>query len=318
MYGACLVRFRLVEGSSRGDKRLHQKTINMKQINRRSFLHQSALAVAAMGSVPRVLQAASSPNGFQFGLVTYQWGKDLDLPSLIATCEKAGIHGVELRTQHAHQVEPVLSAAERSEVKKRFADSSVTLVGYGSNAEFHSTDPAKVKENIELAKQYIQLMKDCGGSGVKIKPNAFVDNVPHEKTIEQIGKSINKVAAFGAELGQEVRVEVHGKGTSEIPAIKSIFEVADHPNAKICWNSNPGDLNGQGLEHNFELLHKRFGHTTHVRQLDTPDYPFAKLLKSFQGIQYQGWILLEAGSNPPENLVESLEAQRNLFEQMTS
>lgn len=287
----------------------------MKTFSRRSFLQQSALAASTLSVAPWPTQAAS---GFQFGLVTYQWGKDLDVPSLIATCEKAGIHGVELRTQHAHQVEPNLSAAERAEVKKRFADTSVTLVGYGSNAEFHSANPAKVRENIELAKQYILLMKDCGGSGVKIKPNGFEKDVPQEKTIEQIGRSINEVAAFGADHGQEVRVEVHGKGTSEIPAIKAIFDVADHPNAKICWNSNVSDLSGEGLEPNFKLLRARFGHTAHVRTLDSADYPFAQLMKLFQGSGYEGWILLEAGSNPPANLVEELVKQRQLFEQMTA
>jgi len=290
----------------------------MKPITRRSFLHHTALTAAALGFAPDAGRAAQPSTGLRFGLVTYQWGKDLALPDLIATCERAGLTGVELRTQHAHKVEPNLTRAERAEVKKRFAGSPVTLVGYGSNAEFHSADPANVKENIGLAKQYVLLMQDCGGSGVKIKPNGFPKDVPREKTIDQIGRSINEVAAFGAEHGQEIRVEVHGSGTSEIPVMKAIFDVADHPNAKICWNSNAGDLNGGGLEYNFNLLKGRFGHTTHVRRLDTPDYPFATLLKLFQGVHHEGWILLEAGSNPPPNLVEELVKQRNLFEQMTT
>ncbi len=36
----------------------------------------------------------------KFGLVTYQWGKDWDLPTLISNCEKCGYEAVELRTQH--------------------------------------------------------------------------------------------------------------------------------------------------------------------------------------------------------------------------
>lgn len=51
------------------------------------------------------------------GLVTYQWGKDWDLPTLLANCEEAGLLGVELRTEHAHGVETSLSAQERKEVK---------------------------------------------------------------------------------------------------------------------------------------------------------------------------------------------------------
>ena len=128
------------------------------------------------------------------GLVTYLWGKDMDLTELLSACEQSGLLGVELRTEHKHAVEPTLSATERTEIKKRFADSPVKLVGYGSNCEYHSDNPADVKKNIELTKKYIQLMHDCGGTGVKVKPNGFPKGLTREKTIEQIGKSLNEVA----------------------------------------------------------------------------------------------------------------------------
>ena len=113
----------------------------------------------------------------QFGLVTYLWGKDFKLPELIDVCEQSGVLGLELRTEHAHGVEPSLSKAERKQVRQRFADSPVELVGYGSNAQYHEEDPAKVRENIELTKRYIELMHDCGATGVKVKPNGFPKNI---------------------------------------------------------------------------------------------------------------------------------------------
>ena len=196
--------------------------------SRRSFLKAAAAGLA----IPAFASAASgislSESSMKFGLVTYLWGQDMDLPTVIDACEKTGLAGVELRTEHKHAVEPKLSKAERAEVRKRFEASKVTLVGYGSNAQFHEDDPAKVEANIELAKQYIQLMHDCGGSGVKVKPNAFVQGVPREKTIEQIGKALNVVGEYGQKYGQQIRVEVHGTGTSELPVMKAIMDVADH------------------------------------------------------------------------------------------
>lgn len=285
---------------------------------RRAFLRQSLLAAGVVAAGAGFAQTPRHGSGPRFGLVTYQWGRALELGSLITTCERAGLRGVELRTQHAHKVEPGLSKSERAEVKRRFADSVVTLIGYGSNAEFHSADPAKVKENLELAKQYVLLMRDCGGSGVKVKPNGFPKDVPRERTIEQIGRALNEIAAFGADHGQEIRVEVHGAGTAEIPVMKAIFDIADHPNAKICWNSNQDDLKGDGLETNFNRLRPRFGRTAHVRALDSTDYPFAALLELFKSSGYEGWVLLEAHTNPPEQLVEALIGQRALFERMTA
>jgi sugar phosphate isomerase/epimerase len=294
----------------------------MHTISRRELLRGATAATVAgtIVGLPRLCSLASADEAdgqLRFGLVTYLWGKDMPLPELLDVCERSGVLGVELRTQHAHKVEPGLSKSQRAEVKKRFADSPVTLVGYGSNAQYHENDPAKVKQNIELTKRYIHLMHDCGGSGVKVKPNGFVKGVPREKTIEQIGKALNEVAAYGADYNQEIRVEAHGRGTSELPVMKAIFDVADHPNAAICWNSNDVDVQGEGLEHNFRLVRDRFGDTVHVRELNLGNYPYQELMNLFVETDYAGWILLEARTNPSDK-VAALREQREVFEQMVS
>jgi sugar phosphate isomerase/epimerase len=155
-------------------------------ISRRRFLTVTAAATASLTTLPIRRSAAAdggSATEMKLGLVTYLWGQDWDLPTLLANCAAAGVPGVELRTEHKHGVEPSLSPVQRLEVRKRFADSPVTLVGYGSNAEYHSNDPHEVQRNIELTKAYVKLMYDCGGSGVKVKPNSFVKDVPHAKTL---------------------------------------------------------------------------------------------------------------------------------------
>ncbi len=289
----------------------------MSVSSRRRFLKTSAFAALTTGLTHRFATADQESSGrMRFGLVTYLWGQDMDLPTLIDTCEKADVLGVELRTEHSHGVEPSLSKTERSEVRKRFADSPVELVGYGSNAQYHESDPVKVRKNIELTKRYIELMEDCGGTGVKVKPNGFPKDVSRGKTIQQIGESLNEVAAYGAEHGQQIRVEVHGRGTSELPVMRDIFKIADHPNATVCWNSNDVDLNGEGLDHNFDLVKDRFGSTVHVRELDDANYPYQRLMDRFREMNYDGWILLEARSDPRDKVAALIE-QRTLFERMT-
>ncbi len=283
--------------------------------NRREFLKLMTLAGASLTlSTPAF--AKPRPR-IQLGLVTYQWGRSWDLPTLLTNCEKAKIYGVELRTEHKHGVEPTLSAQQRKEVKKRFADSPVKLVGYGSNDEYHSTDPSEVKKNIEHTKALLQLMVDVGGSGVKVKPNAFPKGVPHEKTIEQIGKSLRTVGEFAKDLGQLIRLEVHGAETQELPNIKAIMDVADHPNVKVCWNSNDEDLIGGGLEYNFNLVKDRLGDTTHVRELNVGSYPYPDLMGLLVKANYRGWVLLECRTEPAD-LVAAMAEQRELFEQMLS
>ncbi|HOE11027.1 MAG TPA: TIM barrel protein [bacterium] len=287
-------------------------------LNRRDFL--ASACAATLAGVCSKHSAYAAESKMRFGMVTYQWGKDWDLPTLLANLEKAKVFGVELRTTHAHGVEPSLNDQQRREVKKRFEDSPITLVGIGSNENFDSPDPETLKKSIEASKAFVILSRDVGGSGVKVKPNSFHVGVPHEKTIEQIGKSLNQLGTFAQDYGQQIRLEVHGE-CAELPTMKAIMDVADHPNVRICWNSNRQDLEGQGLEYNFNLVKDLFGSTAHVRELDTADYPFQKLLDLFKGIQYSGWILLEASSNTPEvrkDRVQALIRQRELFEKMAA
>lgn len=287
----------------------------MKDLTRRNFIRTTTLAglgIAANGTLSSFRHAGPR---MRFGLVTYQWGRDWDLPTLIANCEKSGLLGVELRTQHAHKVEINLSSAERTEVKKRFADSPVTCIGYGSNFEYHSPDPAEVRKNIEQSKAYLQLCKDIGATGLKVKPNNLPASVPKEKTIAQIAASFNEVGKFARDLGQLVRVEVHGHLTQEIPNMKAIFDQVTEPAVKICWNSNPEDLLPPGLEANFNTLKKWFGDTVHVRELNVGDYPYQQLINLFSRIKYNGWILLEARTEPNDR-VQSMKDQLTVFNDM--
>ena len=103
----------------------------------------------------------------QLGIVTYNIAKDWDLPTLLQKLETLGYGGVELRTTHRHGVEVALSADERREVRKRFEDSPVELVGLGSAFEYQSPDPAVVRKQIADTKEYVRLAHDVGASGVK-------------------------------------------------------------------------------------------------------------------------------------------------------
>jgi sugar phosphate isomerase/epimerase len=301
---------------------------NNKDLSRRDFLSRGtklasglfgAAALAACsttGSTSAMKQTGGDKDAaMKFGLVTYLWGKDWELPALLRNCERAGVKGVELRVDHAHGVSPALSAKERELVRLRFENSPVTLVGFGTNYEFHSQDPDEVEANIDGAMEFIRLGHDVGASGVKVKPNTIPDGASEEKTIVQIGKSLNRLAEFGEAMGQEIRVEVHGRITSRLPIMERIFDVADHPNVGVCWNSNNVDLEDPGLAHNFQLVQDRLSATTHIREMNVGDYPYQDLFNLFVKANYGGWILLEARSHVPDRII-ALQEQRELFESM--
>lgn len=267
-------------------------------VPRRDFLKATALAAAACGWVNHPAQAAENPavapaaGRMRLGIVTYNIAKDWDVATIIKNCAATKFEGVELRTTHAHGVEVTLSKDQRAEVRKRFQDSPVTLMGLGSAFDYHTPDAARLRKDIEATKEYIVLAQDVGATGVKVRPNGLPKEVPVEKTLEQIGRSLAELGAFGADHGQQIRLEVHGTGTSLVPHIRRIMDVANHRNVGVCWNSNQTDLDGAGFDANFDLVKDRI-FSVHMRDLYLEEYPWRRLLTRLNETGFGGFCLAE-------------------------
>ena len=81
-----------------------------------------------------------------------------------------------------------------------------------------------------------------------------------------------------AGLGVEVRLEVHGRLTNDTSRIRRIIDHAGHPNALVCWNSDPGEVVDGSIRAAFDLLADRIA-LVHMRDLCARDYPWAELCK---------------------------------------
>lgn len=288
----------------------------MSTMERRHFLSTlvgAGLATAAAGQQPKLSYKGEN---IRFGLVTYMWGADWDLPTLLENCKEASIGGVELRVDHAHKVGPTLSDKERAEVRAKFAGSGVELIGMGTNFEFHADDPDVVKKNIAGAKEFIKLSHDVGGSGVKVKPNGLRKDVAKEVTLEQIGKALAELGDYAIGFGQEIRLEVHG-GVTDLGDVRKVMEVAAADNVRVCWNSNDKDLDGEGIEANFAKVKEYLGRTLHMREVNNPgtkvEYPYGKLAKLLVDADYDGWTCLEGHKPPQGDRVPGLIEQRELW-----
>lgn len=289
--------------------------------SRKDFLKTLA-AITGTAFLPTALTSSCAPkrlpgSDMKIGLVTYLWAKDWDVPTIIKNCTEANIPGVELRVEHAHNVHLGLTAAERRKVKEQFDASPIEIVGMGTNEQYDWPDPDRLKEAIETTKQWLHLSKVIGASGVKVKPNRFHEGIPQEKTLEQIGRALDELGRYALDMGQQIRLEVHGRGTQELPNIKTIMDYVSNDGSTVCWNSNDEDLIGQGLEYNFNLVKDRFGDICHVRELNIGDYPYQQLMDLFVSIDYKGWILLECRTDPSDK-VAALKEQRQVWEAMVA
>jgi sugar phosphate isomerase/epimerase len=265
-------------------------------MKRREFFSTVA-AIPAIGIVtgaqtqPRA--TAPARKGLKLGTVTYNIAKDWDLPTLIKNLTEVGLDGVELRTTHKHGVEISLSPSARAEVRKRFEDSPVKVAGLGTTCEYHSPDAAAVRKNVDETKEWVKLAKDLGSPSVKVRPNGLPKEVPEEKTLEQIGKSLRECGAFAEENGVKIQLEVHGTDTSRVPRIRKILDYGgNHPGVKACWNSNQTDLLDGGFEANFKLLKDQIGQV-HMRDLFLEEYPFRALITNLAAMNFQGYCFAE-------------------------
>ena len=289
-------------------------------LSRRRFLAHSALAAAgaaAAGALaPAVPAAETSRKKMRFGLTTYQWGQDWDIPALIANCTRAGVFGVELRTslKYAHGVELEIDAQRRREVKKTFADSPVTLVGLATSERYDAVDPAQVAAAVEKSKAYLQLSQDIGASGIRVFPNDFHKQVPREKTIRQIARALNAVGAFAAQCGQQVRFEAHGSA-GELPTMRAIMDLVDQPSVRVKLNSASRDAQGQGFEYQFNLVKDFLGDTVHLHDMRDADFPNRLQIALLHKMGWSGWMLLEATHKVPDR-VRALEEQREIWDEM--
>jgi sugar phosphate isomerase/epimerase len=272
---------------------------------RRHFLATSAAAGAVLAAESAVqaqpAKAAAAPP-FKLGLVTYNTAANWDLPTLLKVCKGVGIAAVECRTTHKHGVEPTLTADQRKDVRKQFADSGVVFWGCGSTCEFHATDAAVVKKNIETCRQFVELVHDLGGTGVKVRPNGLPKGVATEKTLEQIGKALIECGKAAEDFGVEIWVEVHGAGTQQPENMKAIMEHCGHKSVGVTWNSNGGDIKDGSVKWAFDLL-KPWIKSCHINEVykDAAGvYPYRELFRLLREAGYDRYTLIENGRTPPD------------------
>ena len=194
------------------------------------------LGLASAGALA-LGESARAAGGFHLGLVTYNVAKDWDLDTLLRNVREAGLEGVEFRTTHAHGVERSLDAVRRAEVRKKCADAGLLQTSLGSVCEFHSPDPAVVRQNVEDCREWVLLAKDIGARGVKVRPNGLPKGVPEEKTLEQIGRALAECGAYAGDHGVEIWVEVHGDQTKVPARMRRIMDASSHPSVGLTWNS---------------------------------------------------------------------------------
>ena len=206
-------------------------------------------------------------------------------------------------------------------MKKQFADSGVVFWGCGSVCEFHSDQPAVVKKHVEDCKQFIGLVKELGGTGVKVRPNGVAKGMTEEAACTQIGKALMECGKAAADAGVEIWVEVHGNPTQKPKLMRAIMDACGHKSVGVTWNSNPTDILDGKLDAGFDLL-KGFVKSCHINDLTNDKagkYPYRDLFAKLRGIGYDRYTLCEVGkSYSPEEGLKFLTDYKKLWNELAA
>jgi sugar phosphate isomerase/epimerase len=246
----------------------------------------------------------------KLGLVTYNLARSWSVEKIIEMCSKTGFEAVELRTTHAHGVEPTMKPEERRRVREVFEKSPVRLLSLGTTCEYHSPNKAEVDRNIETTKAFIKLAYDVGALGVKVRPNRLMEDygIPREKTIKQIAEALKQCGDYAEQYGVEVWLEVHGYGTSDPRCIRDIMELSSHPYVGVCWNSNETDLINGSIRESFNML-RNWIKSVHIHELYDKSYPYRELFQLLKDANYNRYCLAEIDESPdPERIMRYYKA----------
>ena len=282
-------------------------------MNRRAFIAGS-VSVGAMGAGELASGAPLKETRFELGCVTYNLLTDMDLETVIRTLEATGLAAVELRTGHKHGVEPSIGADERAHVRERFQRSKVRLLSYGTTCEFQSPDASERARQIETGKSFVDLARDTGALGVKVRPNGLPAGVPYAVTVKNIAAGLRELAEYGQSKGIEIWMEVHGRGTMEPKTSAEILGAAAHKNLGACWNSNPSDVQNGSVKESFRLL-QPYLKSAHINELYS-SYPWHDFFQLLRESGYSRYTLAEvAESKEPERFLRYYKA---LWQQLTA
>jgi len=139
-----------------------------------------------------------------------------------------------------------------------------------------------------------------------------VEGVRPEDTLRQIGTALRECGEYAAPRGVQIRLEVHGRGTHEVPNIRKILDVCDHPDVLACWNCNGAEVVDGSIAAQFALRAGRSG-LGHTRDMWVEEYPLPELLGLLGESGYDGFTLVEG--EPTDDPIEDMKRQRTLWEQ---
>jgi sugar phosphate isomerase/epimerase len=148
------------------------------------------------------------PIGFStLGCPKWPWPKVLEQAAAMgySSLEIRGIEGdMDLPKR------PEFAARRLTDVRKDLAARDLVITDLGASARLHERDPRVREQQLDEARRFIDLAHNLGVPWIRVFPNEYLKDEPHEVTLARIGDTLAELGRFAKGSGVGVLVESHG------------------------------------------------------------------------------------------------------------
>jgi sugar phosphate isomerase/epimerase len=216
--------------------------------------------------------------------------------TILDFAKQNGYQGIELRGI-AGQLDltkcPEFSSPENiRSTRRKVEEKGLRFVDLGSSAEMHHADPAERKQNLDQAKQFIDLAGQLGCPYIRVFPNKLPKDETRSATIDLIIQGLLELGDYAKDKEVRVLMESHGDAV-QTDELKRIMDSAGHSNVGMVWDVvNMWSVTKEPPAQVYNKLGKYIFHT-HIKDL------------RFENGKEQ-YVLLGRGEAPIFDAIESL------------
>ncbi|NEU08582.1 sugar phosphate isomerase/epimerase [Flavihumibacter sp. R14] len=242
----------------------------MKCINRRTFVHQTALLLAgSLASYASDTRFKKSPLSFStLGCPDWSFGKITDFAVQYA------YQGIELRglmrQMDLTKCSEFNSTQNRQTTRRQVADKGLHIVGLGSSSTLHFAEPGERRKNLDEGKRFIDLAEDLNCPYVRVFPNNFPKEQERNQTMDLITEGLLELAAHARGSKVTVLMETHGDLVKSDDILKIMMQ-AQHKHTGLLWDiSNMWTITKEPPSEVYNKLKKYIRHT-HIKDAQMID-----------------------------------------------
>ncbi|NOZ26529.1 MAG: sugar phosphate isomerase/epimerase [Chloroflexi bacterium] len=228
------------------------------------------------------------------------------LQEVIRAAQKYGYDGVELRGADREHISPEFTPIERRDVRHRFEDAGLQIVGITAYTRFAQTDPEVLQEQVDTMRRYVDLAADIGAPLIRTYGGQYPEDVDREALFDAMADALRQAGEYAAQAGVRIVLETHD--AFALGAVTAdILRRTDHPAVGALWDVMHPFRFGEPPERTYQHLrgwvwhvHLKDGHLRPERgagghELCLPgegDVPIREIVRLLIANGYQGsWCL---------------------------